>query len=66
MMSNFWVCFEVDFRLSLGRVLCHVYGPFVVAIGVSLSPIERVVSEMSLGQKTASRELQRCLRHAIA
>ena len=53
MMSSFWGCFEVDFRLSLGRVLCHVYGRFVVSIGVGLLPVERVVSEMSLGQKIA-------------
>ena len=49
MMSSFGGCFEVDFGLSLGRVLCHVYGRFVVSIGAGLSPIERVVSEMSLG-----------------
>ena len=51
--DQFSSCFEVDFRLSLGRVLCHVYGQFVVSIGASLSPVERVFSEMSLGQKTA-------------
>ena len=49
MMSSFWGCFEVDFGLSLGWVLCHVYGRFVVSIGAGLSPVERVVSEMSLG-----------------
>ena len=53
MMSSFLGCFEVDFRLSLGRILCHVYGQFVVSIGEGLSPVERVVSEMSLGRKTA-------------
>ena len=46
MMSNFWGCFEVDFGLSLGRVLCHVYGRFGVSIGAGLSLIEGVVSEM--------------------
>ena len=49
MMSSFLGCFEVDFRLSLGRVLCHVYGRFFVSIRAGLSPVERVVSEMSLG-----------------
>ena len=49
MMSSFWGCFEVDFGLSLGWVLCRVYGRFVVSIGVGLLPIERVVSEMILG-----------------
>ena len=53
MMTSFRGCFEVDFRLSLGRVLCHVYGRFVVSIGASLSLVKRVVSEMSLGRKTA-------------
>ena len=53
MMSSFRGCFEVDFRLSLGQVLCHVYGRFVVSIRANLSPVERVVSEMSLGRKTA-------------
>ena len=48
-MSSFRGCFEVDFRLSLGRVLCHVFGRFGVSIGAGLSPVERVVSEMSLG-----------------
>ena len=43
MMSNFRGCFEVDFGLSLGQVLCHVYGQFGVSIGVGLSSIERVV-----------------------
>ena len=33
MMSNFRGCFEVDFGLNLGWVLCHVYGRFVVSIG---------------------------------
>ena len=66
MISSFWGCFEVDFGLSLGRVLCHVYGRFVVSIVTCLSPIERIVSEMSLDRKTASRELQMCLGHAIA
>ena len=65
-MSSFRGSFEVDFRLSLGRVLFHVYVLFVVSIGAGLSPVERVVFEMSLGQKTASQELQRCLGHAIA
>ena len=53
MMFSFRSCFEVDFGLSLGRVLCHVYGRFVVSNGVSLSQVERVVSEMSLGRKNA-------------
>ena len=53
MMSSFRGCFEVDFRLSLGRVLCNVYGQFVVSIGEGLSLVERVVSEMSLGRKPA-------------
>ena len=52
-MSSFCGCFEVDFGLSLGRVLCHVFGRFVVSIRAGLSQIERVVSEMSLGRKTA-------------
>ena len=52
MMSSFRGCFEVDFGLSLGRVLCHVFGLFGVSIGAGLSPIERFVYEMSLGQKT--------------
>ena len=43
MMSSFWGCFKVDFGLNLGRVLCHVYGRFVVSIGASLSSVERVV-----------------------
>ena len=50
-MSSFRGCFEVDFGISLGRVLCHVYGQFRVSIGAGLSLVERVVSEMSLGQK---------------
>ena len=66
MMSSFRVCFEIDFGLSLGRVLCHIYGRFVVSIGEGLSPVERVVSEMSLSRKTTSRELQRCLGYTIA
>ena len=49
MMSSFQCCFEVDFGLSLGRVLCHVYGRFVVSIGAGLLPVEMVVFEMSLG-----------------
>ena len=53
MMSSFRGCFEIDFRLSLGRVLCHIYGRFVVSIGAGLSPVEKVVSKMSLGRKTA-------------
>ena len=61
MMSSFRGCFEVDFGVSLRRVLCHVYGRFVVLIRVGFSPVERVVSELSLGRKTASRELQKCL-----
>ena len=66
-MSSFRGCFEVDFGLSLGRVLCHVYGQFGVSIGAGLSSVERVVSEMSLGQKiSCTGELQRCLEHAIA
>ena len=48
MMSSFRGCFEVDFGLSLGRVLCHVYGRFVVSIGAGLSPVERLVSEKNL------------------
>ena len=51
MMSSFWGYFEVDFELSLGRVLCHVYGRFVVSIRASLLSIERVISEMSLVEK---------------
>ena len=43
MMSNFRGCFEVDFGLSLGQVLFHVYGQFGVSIGAGLSPVERVV-----------------------
>ena len=66
MMSSFWDCFEVDFGLSLGRVLCHVYSRFGVSNGAGLSSVERIVSEMSLGQKTACTGLQRCLGHAIA
>ena len=65
MMSSFQGCFEVDFRLSLGRVLCHVYGQFVVSIRAGLLLVERVDSKMSLGRKTTSTELQRCLGHAI-
>ena len=42
MMTSFRGYFEVDFGLSLGRVLCHVYGQFGVSIGASLSPFERV------------------------
>ena len=38
-MSGFRGCFEVGFGLSLGQVLCHVYGRFVVSIGAGLSPI---------------------------
>ena len=57
MMSNFRGCFEVDFKLFLGRVLCHVYGLFGISIGAGLFPIERVVSEMSLDRKTTCREL---------
>ena len=49
MMSSFRGCFEVDFGLSLGWVLCHVYSRFVFSIGEGLSPVERLVSEMSLG-----------------
>ena len=49
MMSSFRGCFEVDFGLSLGRVLCHVYGRFVVSIGAGLSPVESLVSEKNLG-----------------
>ena len=37
----------------------------MVSIGAGLSPVERVVSEMSLGRKTASQELQRCLGHTL-
>ena len=37
---------KVDFGLSLGQVLSYVYGRFVVLIGVVLSPVEMVVSEM--------------------
>ena len=43
MMSSFRGCFEVDFGLSLGPVLCHVYGQFGVSIGAGLSSVERVV-----------------------
>ena len=53
MMSSFRGCFEVDFGLSLGRVLCHVYVRFVVSIGAGFFPVERVVSKMSLGRKNA-------------
>ena len=53
MMSSFQGCFEVDFGFSLERVLCHVYGRFVVSIGAGLSSVERVVFEMGLGRKTA-------------
>ena len=53
MMSSFGGCFEVDFGLSLGWALYHVYGRFVVSIGAGLLLVERVVSEMSLGRKTA-------------
>ena len=53
MMSSFRGCFEVDFGLSLGKVLYHIYGRFVVSIGAGLSLVERVVSKMSLGRKTA-------------
>ena len=49
MMSSFRGCYEVDFGLSLGRVLCHVYGQFVISIGAGLSPVEMVVFEMILG-----------------
>ena len=42
MMSSFRGCFEVGFGLSLGQVLCHVYGRFVVSIGAGLSSIERL------------------------
>ena len=51
-MSSFQGCFEIDFVFSLGWVLCHVYGQFWISIGAGLSLVERVVSEMSLGQKT--------------
>ena len=57
MMSCFLGCFEVDFGLSLGWVLCHVYGRFMFSIGLGFLSVERVVFEMSLVQKTASREL---------
>ena len=53
MMSRFQGCFEVYFGLSLGQVLCHVYGQFGVSIGASLLPVERVIFDMSLGRKTA-------------
>ena len=53
MMSNFRGCFEVDFRLSFGQILCHVYGLLGISIGAGLSPVERVVSEMSLDKKIA-------------
>ena len=43
MVSSFQGCFEVDFGLSLGRVLFHVYGRFVISIEAGLSPVERVV-----------------------
>ena len=52
MMSSFRGCFEVDFGLSLGQVMCHVYNRFGVSIKAGLSPVERVVFEMSLGRKT--------------
>ena len=41
--------FEADFGLSLGQVLCHVYGQFVVPIGTGLLSGERVVSGVSFG-----------------
>ena len=66
MLSSFRGFFKFDFGLSLGQVLCHVYGQFVVSIRAGLSLVERVVSEMSLCRKAASQELQRCLGHAIA
>ena len=62
MMSSFRGCFKVDFGLSISRVLCHVYGRFVVSIGAGLSPIERVVSQMSLGLKTACTRAQKVPR----
>ena len=37
---------KVDFGFSLGQVLFHVYGRFVVSIGAGLSPVEMVISEM--------------------
>ena len=36
MMSNFRGCFELDFGLSLERVLYHVYGRYVVSIRAGL------------------------------
>ena len=53
MITSFRGYFEVDFGLSLGRVLCYVYGQFGVSIGAGLFPFERVFSEMSLGRKIA-------------
>ena len=49
MMSSFRGCFEFDFGLSLGWVLCHVYARFWVSIRAGLSLVERVVSKLSLG-----------------
>ena len=53
MPSFFLGSFEADFGLSLGRVLCHVYGQFVVPIGTGLLSGERVVSGVSLGRKNS-------------
>ena len=51
-MSSFFLgSFEADFGLSSGRVLCHVYGQFVVPIGMGLFSGERFVSWVSLGRK---------------
>ena len=49
-----WSCFiKLIFGLSLGSVLCYVYGGIVDSIGMSLLPGERVVSRMSLGRKNS-------------
>ena len=60
MMSSFRGYFEANFWLRLGRLLCHVYGRFVVAIGAGLSLVERVVSEMSLGKKKIHHGSSKC------
>ena len=44
---------KLIFGLSLGRVLCHVYGWIVDSIGVGLLSGERDVFGMSLGKKNS-------------
>ena len=56
MITNFFFffsSFEANFRLSSGRVLCHVYGYIVDSIGAGLMLGERVVSRMCLGRKNS-------------